>query len=352
MIAVYVGMAVLMFTDVFADILDAQWRYMLGALIVVYAVFRIRRAFFTCLLPVILLITSCGNPQTDYRVDTPTNGTASIAVDESFQPVITEAINVFESIYPQTGIFPIYAGETDVLNLLLRDSVHFAIATRTLTAEERASLESRKLFAQEIKIATDGIALLINKANKDSLISLQDLRRILTGKATAWSDLNPKSTLGDIRIMFDHPRSGTVRFLMDSVCRGENLSNGARSRLHHAEVVDFVSQTPGALGIIGVNWVSNHRDTTCMGFLDKVRIMAVSREAVATADNSFQPYQAYLATEQYPLRRDVYVLLTDPRHGLPAGFTSFLASDRGQRIILKSGILPATIPLRIIQVIQ
>jgi phosphate transport system substrate-binding protein len=152
--------------------------------------------------------------------------------------------------------------------------------------------------------------------------------------------------------MFDNPHSGTARFLTDSVCGGESLSDGARSRMHHAEVVDFVAQTPEALGIIGVNWVSNERDTIYRGFLNKVRIMAVSRDAVATVDNSFQPYQAYLATEQYPLRRDVYVLLTDPRHGLAAGFTSFLASDRGQRIILKAGILPATQPLRIIQIVN
>lgn len=65
--------------------------------------------------------------------------------------------------------------------------------------------------------------------------------------------------------------------------------------------------------------------------------------------NSFKPWQAYLALKEYPLIRDVYVILTDPRQGLASGFTGFLTSDRGQRIILKAGIVPATQPVRICQ---
>ncbi len=302
------------------------------------------------LTAIIVSFTSCGGAGKSGPTDTPTSGTAVIAVDESFQPIIDSEIAVFESIYPQAGIMPTYTGEVDALNLLLRDSVRMAIATRGLTEEERASFESRKLFPKEIKIATDGIAVIVNKSNKDTLFGMQNLHQILTGKVTRWKELDPKSTLGDIRVMFDNPRSSTVRFLIDSVCKGEKFSPQVKSKLTNAEVVDFVASTPEALGIIGVGWVSNRRDTTCMGFLDKVSVAGISREPVADRSNSFQPYQAYLADGQYPLRRDVYVLLTDPRHGLVSGFTSFLASDRGQRIILKSGIMPATQPVRVIQV--
>ena len=46
----------------------------------------------------------------------------------------------------------------------------------------------------------------------------------------------------------------------------------------------------------------------------------------------------------------MYVLLTDPRSGLASGFATFMASDRGQRIILRSGIVPATQNVRIVNV--
>ncbi len=295
----------------------------------------------------IVLFVSCSSKGSS-PTDTPTSGTTMISVDESFRPIIDSEIAVFESIYPQAGILASYGGEVDALNLLLRDSVRAAIATRPLSKDERESFESRKLFPKEIKIATDGIAIIVHRGNKDTLFSIQTLRKILTGEITRWKELNPKSTLGNIQVMFDNPHSSTVRFLIDSVCKGEKLSEFVRSKLQNTDVVGYVAENPNAIGIIGISWVSNQRDTTCRGFLDKVCVAGISRENVATRDNSYQPYQAYIATGQYPLRRDVYVLLTEPRSGLASGFASFLTSDRGQRIILKSGIMPATQPVRVV----
>ncbi len=295
-----------------------------------------------------ILSVSCSSKDSG-PTDTPTSGTTTISVDESFRPIIDAEIDVFESIYPQAGVIVSYNNEVDALNMLLRDSVRATIATRPLAKEERESFESRKLFPKEIKIATDGIAIIVNRTNKDTLFSMQDLRKILTGKVTRWKELDPKSTLGGIQVMFDNPQSSTVRFLIDSVCKGETLSTQVRSQLQNTDVVSYVADNPNALGVIGVSWVSNSRDTTCMGFLEKVHVASISREAVATSSNSYQPYQAYIATGQYPLRRDVYILLTDPRVGLASGFASFLSSDRGQRIILKSGIMPATQPVRVVQ---
>ena len=78
--------------------------------------------------------------------------------------------------------------------------------------------------------------------------------------------------------------------------------------------------------------------------------MAVSREEKTTEQNSYKPFQAYMALGDYPLMRDVYVILTDPRSGLASGFSTFLASDRGQRIILRAGLMPATQNVRIVNV--
>ena len=115
-------------------------------------------------------------------------------------------------------------------------------------------------------------------------------------------------------------------------------------------MIDFVAKTPEAIGVIGVNRISNHRDTTCMGFLEKIKVVAICPDSILNKEYAYQPYQAYIATGQYPFTRDLFAILADPRIGLTTGFTSFITSDRGQRIILKSGILPVTQPVRIIQV--
>lgn len=116
-------------------------------------------------------------------------------------------------------------------------------------------------------------------------------------------------------------------------------------------MIDYVEKTPGAIGVIGVSWISRQEtDSSNTRFDHRIRVMAVSKQEHATAENSVKPYQAYIALGEYPLRRDVYALLTDPRSGLASGFTSFLTSDRGQRIILRAGLVPATQPLRIVNV--
>ena len=182
------------------------------------------------------------------------------------------------------------------------------------------------------------------------MISIPDLREILTGRITRWNQLNPGSKLGDLQLVFDNQNSSTVRFAIDSICRGDSLAGNLSAQHDNAAVIDFVSKTPGAIGVMGVTWVGNKSDSTRMTFSELVTVMSVSRETKATRENSYKPFQAYIALGQYPLVRNMYVLLTDPRSGLASGFATFMASDRGQRIILRSGIVPATQNVRIVNV--
>lgn len=302
------------------------------------------------LLLLLTLLSACQGRPKDGRTDTYTSGVISIAADESFRPIVQEEIDVFEGLFPLAGIVPRYVTEVDAVNLLLKDSLRLAITSRRLTPEEMHSFRSRKFFPQEIKIATDGLALIIHRNNPDSLISVKDLRRILTGDVKHWRELYPASPLKDIRLVFDNKNSGTVRFAVDSICRGTPLSGQMKALHTNREVIDYVARTPEAIGIVGVNWLSDRNDSTGLSFSREVRVMAVSAADKATPDNSYKPYQAYLYYGNYPLARSIYALLNDPRSALPWGFASFLASDRGQRIILKSGLVPATQPVRIVNI--
>ncbi|MFM7729283.1 MAG: phosphate ABC transporter substrate-binding protein, partial [Flavobacteriales bacterium] len=64
----------------------------------------------------------------------------------------------------------------------------------------------------------------------------------------------------------------------------------------------------------------------------------------------YGPYQAYIALKKYPLTRDVYVISREGRNGLGTGFASFLAGDQGQRLVRMCGLLPTTMPVRIINI--
>lgn len=296
-------------------------------------------------------LSACQSKPKDGLTDTYISGVITIAADESFQPIVQEEIDVFEGTFPMAGIVPRYTTEVEAINLLLADSVRLAITTRTLTPEEMNSFHSRKFFPREIKLATDGLALIVNRQNTDTLISMRDIRRILTGEVTDWEAVYPDSPLKDITVVFDNKNSSTVRFAIDSVCGGKSLSaTGVKALKTNQQVMDYVAKTRNAIGVIGVNWLGNRSDTTNLSFRDEIRVMSVSAENVATPENSYKPYQAYLFYGHYPLARSIYVLLNDPRNALPWGFASFLTSDRGQRIILKSGLVPATQPVRVVDV--
>ena len=213
-----------------------------------------------------------------------------------------------------------------------------------------ASFHSRKFFPQVIRIATDGIALIVNLQNNDTIVDTDMLRKILSGKILRWKDLYGRMGGGNIRVAFDDPNSSTVRYMLDSLLQGDSLSENCFAAGSNRAVVDYVSRTPDALGVIGVNWISDDRDSLSMEFLNRVRVMRVGSAMLPNARNSFQPYPYYLYTGQYPLRRSIYILLNDPRSGLPTGLAWFLAGSRGQRIVLKNGLLPATMPVNIVNI--
>src|SRR5262249_4798817 len=99
---------------------------------------------------------------------------------------------------------------------------------------------------------------------------------------------------------------------------------------------------------MGVNWVSDKNDSTVNDFLEKVKVVSLAPEGSGVNPEYYKPYQAYIALKHYPLIRDVFCVSRESRAGLGTGFASFIASDKGQMIVRRAGMLPATIPVRIV----
>lgn len=307
------------------------------------------KKIFSYLL-IITLLYSCKFMKRDPYTDTPTTGRIKIVVDESFKPIIDAELMVFEGLYSYAEITPLYLPEKEAMQLLLNDSIHLVIAARGLTEYEKEYFKQHSLYPTEVEIAKDAIALIINKENNDTLMTMDQLKKIITGKITRWRQINPSTKLGNIQVVFDNKNSSTVRFAVDSICKNEKISEYLNALDLNTDVIDYIGKHPNSLGLIGVSWISDREDSTMLSFLKKVNVISLSMEKEATLENSFKPYQAYIYKGWYPLTRMIYAISTDPQGGLPSGFLSFLASDKGQRIILKSGILPAIVPTRVVHV--
>jgi phosphate transport system substrate-binding protein len=290
----------------------------------------------------LLVFSACGSKKSkNARTDTYASGEAVVMCDESFSPIIDEELAVFHATYPDAKVKPVYTNELDCFNDLMQQKVHLIITARNFNQKELDYFKSNGLQPRFFPIGYDGLALIINRQNVDSCITVKDIKRILGGEVTKWSQVNEGSKLGDIDVVFDNNKSAAVHYAVDSILGGKPINSPNITAVKTSEeVVNYVEKTPNAIGIIGSNWLNDKRDTTNVTFKKNITVMSVCQLDKATEMNSWKPYQLYLLDGRYAFPRTVYALLVDPYHGLPLGFANFLQSPVGQKIVLKSALLP------------
>lgn len=295
------------------------------------------------------LMVACNSRNQVEYTDTATSGEIKISVDESFEQIIDGELDTFHALYKHATITPNYTNETQAIQDLINDSARIIVVTRMLNANEMKYFEGRKLTPRITKIAKDAIAFIINNDNNDTILNMDHIEQIFTGQLKDWKDLNKENTLGEIRIVFDNKNSSTARYVRENITNGKDFPPNAFALDSNVEVINYVNQHKNAIGVIGVSWISDGDDPTTLGFLNKVKTLAiVAADTSKGFGSSYKPYQAYIATNYYPYTREVYIISREARTGLGSGFAAFVAGDKGQRIILKSGIMPATQPVRIV----
>jgi phosphate transport system substrate-binding protein len=278
----------------------------------------------------LILVTNCGKKESE-KTETILKGTAQIVVDETITPIVEDQIEVFQSYYDAQLICK-SKSEQELLQSLLKQEFKIAVMSRALTDSEKKVFEQRKIFPRITKIATDAIALIANKNNKDSLVALNDVVSFMQGKSS-------NKIKG---LVFDNPNSSTVRFINSFSPSKTIRKEGIYSFKTNQEVIQFVAQNDGMIGVVGVNWLSQP-SLEMKPFTDAVSILAVQG---FNNPKYYLPNQNDLAEQKYPLARDLFIVNCQGNSGLGMGFASFVAGDIGQRIILKSGLLPVTMPGR------
>lgn len=277
--------------------------------------------------PLVLVACNTGSSRKGGEQDTPTKGTIRISVDETYKPLIESEIRVFESLYPKTKIIAEYKPEADCFKDLFNDSSRLIIVTRDLKEEEKEYFKKERIRPQSLQLATDAVALIVNNANPDSILTMDQVRKIMSGETEKpW------------QIVFDNQHSSTVRFILDSINKGKPLPANTMAAQTNPEVIGYVEKSKNAIGVIGVNWISDTNDSTSIEFTNRVTTVKVR------ADNNtdfVQPYQFYIGMKSYPLTRGMFFVLKEPYHGLGAGFATFLGGQEGQLLIGRYKLYPA-----------
>lgn len=304
---------------------------------------------YIILLYFTLFLVSCGNNKSTSKVqkDTPTSGFIKIMADESLAPVVNAEIEVFLATYLEAHIQPIFKGEVEVVKKLVLDSIHSVILTRPLNKEEKDFFTQKSLIPKETKIAIDAIAFITHKENPDSEFTATQIQDILSGKIQKWKAINPKNPSDSIRIVFDNPNSSTARYVKEKFNQNKDLPKNCFAVNTNEEVMNYVEKHKNAIGVIGVNWISDIDDTQIQKFRKRFHVVGV----ISEKDNiAYQPYQSYIADGNYPYTREIYFISTEPHRGLGTGLGAFIAGHRGQKIIQKAGLVPATMPVRVVEI--
>lgn len=296
----------------------------------------------------IFSIVSCkGNINT--IKETPTSGKIRISVDESYKLLIDAEISTFTTFYQYAEITAEYKPEYDVITDFISDSVKVIVTNQKPTEDQIEYLRAEQVVVRAITFAHDALAIIINKENPDTLLKYNTVENIFHGRITSWKEINPASGLDNIAVIFDHTKSGNIRYFKEKFDITENLPDNFYAVNNNEEVINYISSNKNGMGIISVNWISDKDDSLSMSFINKIKVVAVTHPYMDQG-TYYRPYQGSIYDKSYPFTREVYIVSRETFTGLGSGFISWIAGEKGQRIVLKSGLVPATMPIRLIQV--
>ncbi len=297
----------------------------------------------------IMILSSCRNEGPKTLDETPTRGNIKITVDESFQPLFDTEIFTFTHLYTSANITPQYKPEYDVIEDYMNDSVKVIVSSKKLTDYQIQYLRESQIIARTTTFAWDALALVTNKSNPDTLINYEVIKDIFQGKIKRWKEIDPKSKLGDIQVIFDNTKSGNIRYFKEQFEIKDNLPGNFYAVNSNPEVIEFVSRNSDAMGIVSVNWISDKDDSLSMSFVRKINVLAISQPYLNDG-SYYRPYQGSIYDKSYPFVREIFLISRETFAGLGSGFINWACAEQGQRIVLKSGLVPATMPIRLVQI--
>lgn len=219
--------------------------------------------------------------------------------------------------------------------MFVNNKARTIILSRKLNTVEKAIFKNKKITPLETPFAIDAIALIKNKTSKDSIQDISEIVAFLKG--------NPTKIKG---LVFDNANSSTTRYFLELAGLKSMPDTGVFSFKTNEEVIQYVSQNEGMIGVVGVNWIFQPRPSR-KKILEKITVLSIKDK---NTNGYVYPSQENIATRKYPLARVLYIINCQGFEGLGIGFASFISGEIGQRIILKSGLAPVREPSRNISI--
>jgi len=232
-------------------------------------------------------------------------------------PIAQASAEAYMEKHPDADIMVRGGGSGTGIAALIDNATDIANSSRPMKTKEMKQAREKGVNPVGTVIALDGIAVIVHKSNPINDITIDDLKKIYTGKMTNWSNLGGK---GNIVVISRDAASGTFEVFNEKVLTGAKLTESALMQASNLEIARTVEQTPGGIGYVGLGYIS-----------DKVKVLKV---------NGVTPSEQTVRNGSYPLARPLYMYTNGAPKGLAKSFIDFILSNEGEKIVRDNGFVP------------
>ena len=238
-------------------------------------------------------------------------------------PIAQQTAERFMSTHPEARVTVTGGGSGVGISALLDHTTDIAMASRSIKFSEQMKAKSAGEDLEEVTVAYDALAVVVHPSNPVKQLTRQQLEDIFRGKTTNWKEVGGEDR--KIVVYSRETSSGTYEFFKESVLKNKNYMSGSLSMPATGAIIQSVSQTKGAIGYVGLAYVS-----------PRIKTLAVSYDnanyAAPTLENAI--------SKKYPIVRPLFYYYNKKNEAQVAPLLKFVLSPEGQEIIKKSGYIP------------
>ena len=216
------------------------------------------------------------------------------------------------------------------LSMLLNGTCDIANASREAKSSEIKAASSKNSKLVAIKVARDGLAIIINPANNVKNLTIAQLTAIYGGKVESWNEVGGKSKNKIVTIGRDSS-SGTYGFVQEKILGGKAFRKDIMSIPTTQAICQAVAQSKDAIGYVGVAYAHEFSKS------GKVKIVSISEKKGIRGEI---PTRKTVMSGEYPLFRYLYFYTMGNPKGLAGDFVKYALSPEGQKLVEKSGYYP------------
>jgi len=200
---------------------------------------------------------------------------------------------------------------------LLDGTIDIANASRSIKSKEIEKAKAKGIEPFATVIAKDGIAVIVHPSNSVTALNLEDIRVIYAGQISNWSRVGGEEK--SIVVISRDTASGTFETFKKLALKDEKVRNDALMLASNQAVATTVARTPGAIGYVGLGYLS-------------AEVKALEIEGV-------RPSQETVVSGEYKLSRSLFMYTSRKPQGLAKKFLDFVLSLAGQRIVEDLGFV-------------